>query len=173
MEDLHDVVLVGHSYAGTVIAGVADRIPERLSKLVFLDAMIVKNGQSAFSVQPKQTQDFILKEAEKDKNLTVPAFPPEAFGITNTKEIKWVKEKLTPQPYKTFTQPLILKHPFGNHLPLVYIACTNPEMAVLQKFSAETQNSKEWRHYKLHSGHDAMIIMPKELTSLLKSIGKK
>lgn len=173
MEDLHDVVLVGHSYAGTVIAGVADRIPERLSKLVFLDAMIVRNGQSAFSVQPKETQDFIVKEAEKSNGLTVPAFPPEAFGLTNPEEINRVKERLTPQPYKTFTQLLILKHPFGNHLPLVYIACINPKMAVLQKFSDETQISKEWKHYKLNTGHDAMIISPEALTSLLETVGKK
>jgi pimeloyl-ACP methyl ester carboxylesterase len=154
MYDLHNVILVGHSYAGLVIAGVADRIPGRISKLIFLDAMLTENGQSGLP-------------GKSPEGLSIPAWKPEVFGITDTAQINWVKARLTPQPYRTFTQPLHLQHPYGNHLPLIYIACSKPEMPELQAFADKAKNSKEWKYYDLPTGHDAMITMPKELTALL------
>jgi len=170
MEDLHDVVLVGHSYAGTVIAGVVERIPARLKKLVFLDAMIVKNGESALSVHPKEAQEFSENASKKDNGLSIPPFPVEAFGITNPADVKWTSARLTPQPYKTFTQRLVLKNSYGNHLPLIYIACTNPQMPVLKTFSDEVKRDKNWKHYTLKTGHDAMITAPDEVSDLLLSL---
>jgi pimeloyl-ACP methyl ester carboxylesterase len=167
MEDLHNVVLVGHSYAGTVIAGVADRIPERLSKLVFLDAMIVENGQSPISVQPKEMAVKVAKSTEADHGLSIPAWPADVFGVTDAKDLKWTNERLTAQPYKTFTQKLVLKHPYGNGIPLTYIACVNPQMPVLKVFGDKAKNSPDWKYYTLNTGHDAMITMPDELSALL------
>lgn len=171
-EDLHNVILVGHSYAGTVIAGVADRIPERLSKLVFLDAMLVDNGESALSVQSKENREGTIKAAKNDNGLSVPFWPATAFGVTNPDDVKWVNDRLTPQPYRSFTQRQVLKHPFGNHLPLIYIACTNPMIAAVKKFSVQTSNNKRWKHYTLDTGHDAMIIAPGETAKLLSSLKK-
>lgn len=168
IEDLRNVILVGHSYAGTVIAGVADSIPERLSNLVYLDAMIVHNGESALSVQTEETQKYMNQIIEKKQN--VPPVSAENFGVTDTVKAKWVNERLTPQPFNTFTQKLILKHHFGNEIPLVYIACINPELPVLEKLSKEAQNNSLWTYYTLNTGHDAMITMPKELSKLLTKI---
>lgn len=170
MEDLHDVILVGHSYSGAVIAGVADRIPERLSKLVFFDAMIVDNGQSAFTVQPKEIQNAIAGIAAKSKGLSVPAWSADAFGVTNPDDIKWVNSRLTAHPYKTFTQKLMLKHPFGNGLPLIYIACTNPMLPIVKEIVSKIQNNGHWKYYTLDTGHDAMITKPDEVTALLESL---
>ena len=173
MEDLHHVVLVGHSYAGAVIAGVADRVPERLEKLVYLDALLVKNGQSALSVNPKESQDFFTKSAmDFDQGLSIPAPSSAWFGVTDSTAIKWTNERLTNHPFKTFTQPLLLKHPYGNHLPLIFIACTNPQLGAIDPFVRETKNSNEWKYYELKTGHDAMISMPNELATLLSSFNK-
>ncbi|GLU55558.1 alpha/beta fold hydrolase [Dyadobacter frigoris] len=172
MEDLRNVILVGHSYAGTVIAGVADRIPERLNKLIFLDAMIVRNGESALSVHPKEAREYSENSSKSSNGLSIPSFPVEAFGITNKEDAKWINERLTPQPFKTFTQTLVLKNPYGNHLPLIYIACTNPQMPVLKTFSDRVKNDKNWKHYSLNTGHDAMITVPDELSALLEKISK-
>jgi pimeloyl-ACP methyl ester carboxylesterase len=172
MEDLHNVVLVGHSYAGTVIAGVADRIPERLSKLIFLDAMIVEDGESALSVHPKEAQVLSEKSSKNSNGLSVPPFPVQAFGVNDPKDQKWVSERLTPQPYKTFTQPLRLKNVYGNHLPLIYIACTNPQMPVLKTFSDRVKEDENWQHYSLNTGHDAMVTVPDELSALLEKVSK-
>jgi pimeloyl-ACP methyl ester carboxylesterase len=172
MEDLHNVVLVGHSYAGIVIAGVADRIPERLSKLVFLDAMIIKNGQSGLSQESAEEQASKSKGAEKESGLSLAPWPAEVFGVTDPKDIKWVNERLTPQPYKAFTQPLVLNHPYGNHLPLIYIACINPMLPQIKKFAAEVKVDKNWQYYTMNTGHDAMITMPHELATLFQSFIK-
>ncbi|MBB5637100.1 pimeloyl-ACP methyl ester carboxylesterase [Pedobacter cryoconitis] len=168
--NLHHVILVGHSYGGVVIAGVADRIPERLEKLVYLDAVLTENGESTFSVNPKQSQDDFTKKAmDFDKGLSIP--PPSStwFGLKDSITVKLTDDSLTSQPYKTFTQPLVLKHPYGNHLPLIYIACTDPELPVLKQFARRTKKNKMWKYYELKTGHDAMISMPNELTALLSS----
>lgn len=170
MEDLHHVILVGHSYAGAVIAGVADRIPERLAKLVYLDALLVDNGQSALSLNPKESQDLFTKTAmEFDQGLSIPSPSSSWFGITDSVAIKWTDDRLTSQPLKTFTQPLALKNPYGNHLPLIYIACRNPELAVLEQFADKAKKSKAWKYYELNTGHDAMISKPIELATLLST----
>jgi pimeloyl-ACP methyl ester carboxylesterase len=172
MEDLHNVILVGHSYAGTVIAGVADRIPERLSKLVFLDAILPENGQSAFGIQPKAVQDAMVKAAEKDSGLTIPAWPAETFGVNDPADASWVNARLTGHPFRTFTQTLVLQHPYGNHLPLIYIACTVKALPAIVPFAEKTKNSKDWRYYALATGHDAMITAPEKTAALLESFAK-
>ncbi len=169
-QNLHHVILVGHSYAGVVISGVADRIPERLEKLVYLDAMLAENGQSALSLNLQKDQGYFTKTAiDFDQGLSVPAPSSESFGLTDSIDIKWANGRLTSHPYRTFTEPLVLKHPFGNHLPLIYIACRNPELAVLEQFAERTKKSKTWKYYELKTGHDAMISMPAELSLLLST----
>jgi len=169
MEDLHDVILVGHSYAGAVIAGVADRIPERLSKLVYLDALVIRNGQSLLSQTPADNQVATAKAAEKDSGLSIPFWPAEVFAVTDPGDIKWVNERLSAQPYKSFTQPLALKNPLGNHLPLIYIFCNNPVLPPVKRFAEEVKNDKNWKFYTMDTGHDAMITKPHELAALLAS----
>ncbi len=172
-EDLRDVVLVGHSYGGAVITGVADRVPERVRHLIFLDAVLVDSGESMFSVHPKELQELMGKVSLKDHGLTLPPPPAETFGVTDPATIGWVNARLTPQPYRCFTQPLVLKHPYGNGLPLSYIACTKPELPMLQVFAARTRRSAGWTYYELPTSHDAMLTMPAETAALLQTISKR
>jgi len=168
MEDLHNVILVGHSYAGAIIAGVADSIPNRLRKLVYLDAMIVHNGENALSVQTEETQNFMNGIIKKKQNVS--PIPAEDFGVTDSVKAKWVNERLTPQPFNSFISKLILRHPLGNNIPLVYIACIKPALPVLEKISKEAQKKSLWTYYTLNTGHDAMITVPNELSGLLDKI---
>jgi pimeloyl-ACP methyl ester carboxylesterase len=170
-EDLHNVILVGHSYAGAVIAGVADRIPQRLAKLVFLDAMLMENGQSALDVSPDDIRAYFIKSAtDNDKGLSIPFYTSNFFGVTDTADVRWVNDRLTNQPFRTFSQPLVLKHAYGNHLPLTYIACTKPELRAIKPFADKTKTSKEWKYLELRTGHDAMITMPVQLSNMLQSL---
>ncbi|MBL3659056.1 alpha/beta fold hydrolase [Fulvivirga sediminis] len=165
MEDLQDVVLVGHSYAGAVITGVADSIPERLSKLIYLDAMLVHNGESPITSEPNAEQ---LKKIKTFRNKE--HFDPISssyFGVSDRTQMKWVNERLTPQPYMTFGQILELDHEFGNGIPLVYIACINPQLSVLKNRSDKLKNEKSWTYLTLNTGHDAMITQPNELSAML------
>jgi pimeloyl-ACP methyl ester carboxylesterase len=169
-QNLHHVILVGHSYGGVVITGVADRIPERLEKLVYLDALLVENGQSALSVNPKERQESFRQAAQDfDKGLSIPAPSSAWFGLTDSLTIRQTDALLTNHPLRTFTQPVVLKHPYGNHLPMIYIACVNPKLPGLEQFAAKAKNSKGWKYFELETGHDAMISLPNELSSLLSS----
>lgn len=172
MEDLHDVILVGHSYAGTVIAGVADRIPGRLSKLVYLDAILVENGQSALSIQPSSVEETMKQSAAKDGGLSIPAWPAKVFGVKDTADARWVDARLSGHPYRTFSQRLTLQHPYGNHLPMVFIACTVDMLPAIVPFAEKTRKSKDWKYYELQTGHDAMITAPVETADLLESFAK-
>lgn len=114
-EDLHHVILVGHSYGGVVITGVADQVPERLEKLKSLDALLVENGQSAFSVNPIASQVIFKKTAmDYDRGLSIPAPSSTWFGVKDSSAVKWTNDRLSNHPYKTFTQTLSLKNPYGN-----------------------------------------------------------
>ncbi|MVT06721.1 alpha/beta hydrolase [Chitinophaga tropicalis] len=171
MEDLHNVVLVGHSYAGTVIAGVADSIPGRLNKLVFLDAMIVHNGESPLSTQFKEVQTAMGKFVEKKQNIA-PIIPAEEFGVTDKGKAKWVNERLTPQPFNTFAQKLTLKHAYGNNVPLVYISCTEKQLPIIKKMSGEARSNPLWTYLELNTGHDAMVTVPVELSGLFTRLAE-
>ncbi|ASZ13486.1 alpha/beta fold hydrolase [Chitinophaga pendula] len=170
MQDLSEVILVGHSYAGAVIAGVADRIPGRLKKLVFLDALLIENGKSLSDYLPKEMREERKRQAAMTKGLSIPPLPASIFGVKDLATRKWVDERLTPQPYRSFTQPLILKHPFGNKLPLIYVACLDEQLSVLKQFDEKTRNNKDWEFYSLDTGHDAMITAPDQLATLLLRI---
>ncbi len=167
MEDLHEVYLVGHSYAGAVIAGVADRIPSRLHKLIFLDAMIIEDGQSPISLQPEAVRKVQLKNIQKKENFA--PFDVALFGVTAPKMVSWVKERLSPQPYGTFAQRLHLKNQYGNGLPLVYIACTDPQLPIMKEMSEKVRADQKlsWEYLEIATGHDAMLTEPKKLADML------
>ncbi|WP_394678540.1 alpha/beta fold hydrolase [uncultured Sphingobacterium sp.] len=170
MEDLHDVYLVGHSYAGAVIAGVADRIPSRLHKLIFLDAMIIEDGQSPISLQPKAVQEVQLKNIQRKENFA--PFDVALFGVTAPNMVSWVKDRLSPQPFGTFAQQLCLKNPYGNGLPLVYIACTDPQLPIMKEMSKKVQSDHKfnWHYREIATGHDAMLTEPKKLADMLMTL---
>jgi hypothetical protein len=154
-----------------VITGVADRIPERLSKLVFLDAMLTESGQSALDVSPDDIKAYFKKAAgDHDQGLSIPFFTSDFFGVTNAQDVKWVNERLTAQPFKTFAQPIELDHPFGNHKPLIYIACIAPELRAIKPFADKAKAGKNWRYLELKTGHDAMVTEPKKLAGILQSL---
>ncbi|WP_160712884.1 alpha/beta fold hydrolase [Chitinophaga solisilvae] len=170
MEDLHDVILVGHSYAGAVIGGVADRIPGRLRKLVFLDPVLVKSGQSVLSAinAPAITAE-VTQSAAMNGGLTIPAWPVPIYGVKDSANTRWMRPRLTGQPFRTFTQQLTLQHPYGNHLPLIFIACTAEINPAFAHFAKSAKNNKDWEYHELVTGHDAMILVPKETAALLET----
>lgn len=173
MEDLHHVILVGHSYAGPVIEGVADRIAGRLHKLVFLDAILAQNGQSVLSaINAPSVTKVVNESAAKDGGLSIPAWPVSVYGVKDSADARWVCPRLTGQPYHTFTQPLTLHHPVGNQVPLVFIACTAAINPAFAHFAQSVKNNRQWQYHELVTGHDAMITMPKETAALLASFAK-
>lgn len=166
-EDLHNVVLVGHSYAGFVMAGVAELVPERLKRLIFLDAFIPHNGKSAFDLMPGMEAQWKQMAVAEGDGTRVPPMPPEALGITDPADVAWVQSRLTPMPLLTHQQRIHLTSNQAQKLPRTYILCTQ---FGFHSFAREAR-SLGWDYYQLEIGHDAMITMPDELAqTLIKAI---
>lgn len=165
-EDLRDVVLVGHSFGGSSISGVADRMPERIRQLVYLDAILLENGQSMFDLLSPEVVEARLKAVEASGGMGIA--PPNAsmFGLSDAAEQNYVQSRLTAHPLGTYTSPLDLKNPVGNGLPLVYVECTAPPFAGLQK-TRDWVKAQGMRTLALKTGHDAMISAPGMLADLL------
>jgi pimeloyl-ACP methyl ester carboxylesterase len=168
MEDLADVVLVGHSYAGMVIAGVADRAAARLKRLVYLDAFAPAHGECVLDYWPAEGRADIEKRAAAAGGF-VPPTPLPAFGVTEPADLAWAEPRIRPQPLATWTQPLLLKHGETN-LPRAYIRCTNPARPVFDQFTRRLAADPTWTYRELDAGHDCMIADPHGTAELLLSL---
>jgi pimeloyl-ACP methyl ester carboxylesterase len=172
-EELNDVILVGHSFAGTSVSGVADKIPNRIRHLVYLDSTILENGQSVFGVLPPDVVAARRKlVTEQGQGIFIPAPPPAAFGIPeNHPSADWVKRRLTPHPVSAFDSPMRINNPVANGRPRTYIHCTSPVYEPLEKTRQWVRKQENWRWQELATGHDAMVTAPTELARILATIG--
>ncbi len=163
-EDLHDVILVGHSYGGMVITGVADRVPERLANLVYLDAACPQNGQSLVDV----AADMMRAAYESVRVIhgvelvlfpgQFPMTPGDYYGVTDPKQIAWMKPKLTPHPWKCFEQPLVLRDEARmRRIPCSFIVCS---AHMDDEARAALEALGEGRYWEIDTGHDLMITEP-------------
>jgi pimeloyl-ACP methyl ester carboxylesterase len=159
-EDLHDIILVGHSYGGMVITGVADRVPDRIKRLVYLDAMVPNDGESVSSIM-RGGGDFIKQMTKGD--YIVPS---------------WVKPDQppphdVPQSLKTFTDPIVLKNDAARKLPATYILTVEKgKEAKDDDFFAQSQRAKErgWTMLQLTSDHNPQWSAPEALVEMLAGI---
>ncbi len=169
-EALEEVVLVGHSFGASTISGVADRMPERLHHLAYLDGLILDNGQASFDALPKHVAASRLSRAQDfDGGASVPPPPPEAFGILDAALGARIAPFLTPQPMSVNLAPLALRHPIGNGVPKSYILCTAPVYPALVA-SRDHVRAAGWPVIELASGHDAMISAPAATAAVLLSL---
>ena len=131
-EDLLQVVLVGHSYGGMVITGVADRVPERLAQLVYLDAEVPLDGQGEFDLlAPEERAGYQESARSKGQGWRIPPPVPEPLPAELDPNLRWAMSRMVPQPLATFTQPLRLTNPAGPGVPRTYVLCTEGKEALL------------------------------------------
>lgn len=169
-EDLRDVVLVGHSYAGMVITGVADRVADRIRHLVYLDAFVPADGQSLFDISRPERREIFREQARQHRGL-IPSPPPQLFGVTDPPAVDWVAARLGPQPVHTFEQPLTLRSdPAAAALPRTYLYCLRgPLVPIFEPFAARARTDPGWGYQELITAHDAMITTPHALTAALSA----
>lgn len=169
-ENLKDVILVGHSFGGIPVTGAADIIPERIAKLVYLDAIMLQSGETWFDLLPPDLAADRKALGEKTSGgLSLPPAPPESFGVTRPEDVAFLQPRLTPHPFRTFTTALALKHPIGNGLPAHYIQCTDPPYPPA-KVALERALRHGWPVSQIPTGHDAMVTEPEALADLLEEI---
>ncbi|KAI9030288.1 putative esterase [Hyaloraphidium curvatum] len=174
-EDLKDVTLVGHSFGGAVISGVADRARERIRRLIYLDSLILEGGISPLdSLGPEVKRHRTELAMQTSGGLSLPPPNAEALGIHDPELGRLVESKLTPHPFATYDTPLNIKGPVGNGLPATYITCIDPIYPPLSgsRAFAKEASSRGWRLAEIATGHDAMITAPVELADLLEKEGE-
>jgi pimeloyl-ACP methyl ester carboxylesterase len=171
-EELNDVILVGHSFGGNVISVVADRVPVRLKQLVYIDTLVLRDGESGFSVLDPAIVAQRIELAEKTSGgITIPAPCPEAFGVTDPADAEWLRRQLTPLPLNSYREAIHLKHPLGNGVRKTYIACTNPIYRLAVPIHEWVKSQADWCYLELSTGHDAMITDPEGLAEMLIQCG--
>nr|WP_093355058.1 alpha/beta hydrolase [Saccharopolyspora kobensis] len=163
-ERLDDLVLVGHSYAGMVISGVAHRVPKRIAHLVFLDAMVPEDGETAVDVQPI-TKQLIDLAVDGWRIPPMPEQPPPLglFGVTDPDDLAWLRSMLSDQPVRCLQEPVRLDDPAARAIPRTPIHCVGRRPAGITRRPVPAGE----RVRELPTGHDCMITMPAELTGLL------
>src|SRR5437773_7542923 len=160
-ERLSDVVLAGHSYGGMVITGVADRIPERVRALAYLDAFIPADGQSLFDINiPANTQRF-LAQAGTSGGLTVPAPSAAYFGV-NAADAVTVDALATPFPLGCFTEKLKLTGVYRSVSKHLYVHGTVLPRASPFRVFYERAKAAGWSAHALACGHDVMLDEPEK-----------
>jgi pimeloyl-ACP methyl ester carboxylesterase len=167
-EDLRDVILVGHSYGGMVITGVADRAADRVGHIVYLDAANPENGQSLVDVA-ELFMDAARAGGRVVDGVELVLFPGNDpmgyYGVTDPAQIEWMKTKLTPHPWKCFEQKLVLTNEAAmRRIPQTHIVCTE----TLPTRDVEAlRASAEGRLWDIDTGHDLMISEPEAVAELL------
>jgi pimeloyl-ACP methyl ester carboxylesterase len=183
-EDLRDLVLVGHSYAGHVVTGVADRIPERISQLAYLDAGPSPDGAAFLDLQPPPVRALIerlVEEAGEGWRIPMPSWE-ELEGVMGAsldglgeQERARMRAGATAQPLRTWTQPLSLQRPAGDPLPKLLVTCSIP-LAQVRQMIADAHPwfaalaGPEWSFLELPTGHWPMFSVPGALAALLLGI---
>ena len=169
-EDVQDAIVVGHSFGGSMTSGVAERVPERISQLVYLDAAVLTNGESMFDCQAPELVEERLKAAEDSSGgISLPTPSCEKLGILDADQCKYVLPKLTPHPIGTYISPITLEHAPGEGFPCTYIPCVDPDYTPLH-WSRDRARAYGWPIIPISTGHDAMISAPQELTRILLEI---
>lgn len=167
-EELKDVVLVGHSYGGIVISGVAARARERLRRLVYLDALLLEDGQSWADAFPPAMAEARRRSAIATNGVkTLPPPDPVIYGFADTADMEWVRRRLTPHPYAAFEQKMHWGGPIGSGLPRLYIDCVLPAIDALTTVKDRFRDRPDWPFVRMKTGHDAMVSAPAETAELL------
>jgi pimeloyl-ACP methyl ester carboxylesterase len=152
-KDLENIVLVGHSYGGMVISGVAEQVASKIASIVYLDGFVPKNGQS-----------LIDQGGKVDAGPFTAPISAEKFAV-NEADRAWVDSKMTPQSSACFTEKMKLTGAYQKIARKSFIGATN-----FKGFATTLEmvrSDPSWKTWVVDCGHDVMIDKPDELTSIL------
>jgi len=166
-ERLEKIVLVGHSYGGIVVSGVAEQMEKAIAAMVLLDAFYPDNGQSLADLGTKITRDGI--EAAVQRGDTVLAPRPAAMFKVNDKDCAWVDALCVPHPIRCFTQKIRLTGAVDRIARKAYIRAAGYPNEGFDAARAKAQ-AKGWRMYDVPCSHGVMVDMPEALTTILEEV---
>lgn len=167
--DLHDIVLVGHSYGGMVVTGVAHGRPSRISKLVYLDAFVPEDGQSIGDILGEEFRKTALAAAAA---AGTPTMIPPLFSVEDI--LGWTGERaerfaalMCPHPLGTLDDPIRANGTL--RVERSYIYCSVRPLGIYEPYAAAARESEDWRYFELPSPHDAVHAMPAAVAGIIAS----
>ncbi|MFK4069009.1 alpha/beta fold hydrolase [Streptomyces sp. NPDC029674] len=161
---LRDVVLVGHSYAGIPVGQAAERIGDRLNRVVFVDALVPVDGESFASMWWQGQPAFEALLAEGDGSWVLNAADFDGQDL-DSEQVARIASGATPHPGATLTEPAVLARPL-DQLPATYVKCLL-DGAEPADDVAELLKSEHWRLVEMDTGHWPMFSQPHELATVL------
>ncbi len=161
--DLSSVTLVGHSYGGRVITGVAGRVPERLAAMVYLDA------HAPIAPDPGQTPERLAAAEANNGMLPFGGYEldPEHFG--GPEGAAWCRERLVDHPIRCFTDPWVVDLP--EHVTRTYVYAAGPEPTKFASYAAAAEADPTWSHRELVGPHFLMFSHPEEVADIILRTG--
>ena len=165
-EDLHDIVLIGHSYGGMVATGVADRARDKVKQLIYIDAFVPSDGQSLLDLN-EVAKPRMRELAKSGDGWRVPPNPTPPD--TSPEDVAWLSDRRVHMPLQCFEQKLKLSAPLS--LPRSYIYATRITPAdTFGRFAKMTKSDPAWRYFEIDASHSPNVTAPEALTALLEKI---
>lgn len=178
-EELSGVILVGHSNGGTLITAVADRVPELLEHLIYLDAFVPDDGQATIDfLPPNLRQELEARVHAEGYGWLLPSLRPipwdemvrDVWRVTDEADRRWMVARLCPTPFKTFTDPVRRRNPAAEKLPRTYIRCVQHQQPVFDRYAELAQKGSGWRYRELATAHHPAFTMTQELADLFLEV---
>jgi pimeloyl-ACP methyl ester carboxylesterase len=167
-EELLDPILVGHSYAGLIITGVANRLGGRLQHLVYVDAVVPRPGDCWSTDHAADTQ--IARRQAIVAHGALPPPDPTLYGLAGD-DRAWVARRLTPFPGSVYDIPLDFDAAKVAALPRTFIDCTSPALPTIAAPRLRVRAEPGWQVVDIPTGHDAMVSAPQRLLDALLRAG--
>jgi pimeloyl-ACP methyl ester carboxylesterase len=166
--DLHEVILVGHSYGGTVITAVAEQVPDRIRRLVYLDASVPRDGEANDDVIGLTMAAQLRASAVSDGDgWRVPPAPYVIERLSDHPLRSWVEARLRPHPLRPFGEPVQLRSREAAGLPRAFIQTTQSDL--YNRLIARAHHAG-WYCREIGGGHYAMFTQPKVVASALNDL---
>jgi pimeloyl-ACP methyl ester carboxylesterase len=167
-ESLKDIVLVGHSYGGFVISGVAEIIREKIRSIVFVDAFVPNDSEALVEIVQPPVQE-VIRGAQARGETTVPVRDSAAFRM-NEKDRAWADSLANRQPIGTFLEKITLSGARDRIAKKTYIRAVGYPNVSFDTFYERTKADPSWRTYEVNCGHHIMIDEPERLTEILLEV---
>jgi pimeloyl-ACP methyl ester carboxylesterase len=177
--DLKDVILLGHSYGGMIITGVADRVPERIRRLIYWNAFVPNNGESLNDlVPPVYVGLFDSIAAQRGDGSVVLPFPIWREAFINDADLELAQKAygiLNPHPLKTFSDKISLKtNPADMQIAKSYINCTE-DTSLPHHYPWHPRLSQKlglFRLVQVPGSHELCFSNPKRLAQAIMDAGR-
>ena len=167
-EGLSNIVLVGHSYGGFIVSGVAEQSQPAIGSIVFLDAFVPDAGASLADSSSQPVREAIAAAAQKGELALKPV--PSAVFRVNEKDRAWVDAMCTPHPMSTLSDKVVLTGARDRIAKKAYIRAKGYPSVPFDGAQAKVAGNSAWRVYEMPCGHDAMVDMPDRLTEILLEV---